>query len=607
MMFRLFFKDHKELLKTVTVRYKIIFAYLFIVIFLGFTESFGIALLFPISELIQNQEIVNQYTKIFFEYSGYNISSENLISIIFISAFLLFLISGVTQIISFNIAARLTDGLYSVWQQKIFKYYLNAKYSFLVNNMSGDLIQRLILHSESAVQVVLHVCMITKELILISFIIIILSSLSLKLTMYLILLGVLFTILSSIFGKLNIFKVANKVALHQKNAVSIATEAINSIKLIKSYSLEKTVSNRFSDEVTKRAKYLIYNQSFINAPGVVFRTITLLIMLSALLFITKSNYENTGQIISFFILFAGAGYRINGSIGTMNNSLLSMANVIPSLQIISRELSKHLINDESNENLKDDEIRYNSLIEFKKVFFSYEEEGPTILNDINLKIKKGSLLGIVGKSGSGKSTLIDLILKLYLPNTGNIFVDENDLKLINKKKWRKTLGYVGQNTQILSGNIYSNITFNYDDSISIDEDLKEAVRIANIDNYIMSLPDNFKTEISENGENISAGQKQRIAISRAIYLNPNILLFDEATSNLNPSSEEKIFSNLKSFCKKNNTTLVHVTHRTDLLKELDEIIFIDQGKIIVQGKHEKLLAESSEYLKFISNEEEKIL
>ena len=166
---------------------------------------------------------------------------------------------------------------------------------------------------------------------------------------------------------------------------------------------------------------------------------------------------------------------------------------------------------------------------------------------------------------------------------------------------------MGQNTQILSGNIYSNITFNYDDSISIDDGLKEAVRIANIDNYIMSLPDNFKTEISENGENISAGQKQRIAISRAIYLNPNILLFDEATSNLNPSSEEKIFNNLKSFCKKNNTTLVHVTHRKDLLKELDEIIFIDQGKIIVQGKHEKLLTESSEYLKFISNEEEKIL
>ena len=184
---------------------------------------------------------------------------------------------------------------------------------------------------------------------------------------------------------LSIVSGENRSQTFQKNAVSIATEAINSIKLIKSYSLEKTVSNRFSDEVTKRAKYLIYNQSFVNAPAVVFRTITLLIMLSALLFIAKSNYENTGQVISFLILFAGAGYRINGSIGTMNNSLLSIANVIPSLQIISRELSNHLINDESNENPKD-EIRYNSLIEFKKVFFSYEEEGPTILKDINFTL-----------------------------------------------------------------------------------------------------------------------------------------------------------------------------------------------------------------------------
>ena len=115
----------------------------------------------------------------------------------------------------------------------------------------------------------------------------------------------------------------------------------------------------------------------------------------------------------------------------------------------------------------------------------------------------------------------------------------------------------------------------------------------------MGLPDKLKTKINENGDNISAGQKQRIAISRAIYFNPDILLFDEATSNLNPSSEKKIFYNLRKFCKKNETTLIHVTHRVDLLSELDEIIFIKDGKIIGQGKHNNLLSVSNEYSDFI--------
>ena len=597
-MLKSFFKNHIEIIQTFKDRYKLISFYLCIVIFLGLSESFGIALLFPIAELIQNQEVINQYIIIFYNYTGYKISGENLILMIFMAAFFLFIAAGISQIISFNIAARLTDGLYSLWQQMIFSRYLNSKYSFFIENMSGDLVQRLVLHTEKAVQVVQHLCIIIKELILMGFIVLVLTSLSIKLTLLLITVGVLFTFVSIIFGKLNIFKAANNVAIHQQNAVSIAAESINSIKLIKAYSLEKIINSKFAHEISKRAKYLIYNQSFVNVPGVILRTLTLIIMLSALLFIAKSNFDNSSQIISFLVLFAGAGYRINGSIGAMNNSFLSLANVIPSLQIISNELNYEIKKIETIQ-IQDEKYKFNKLIEFDKVFFSYKKGTKKILSDINLQLIKGKLVGIVGESGSGKSTLIDLILKLYEPSEGNIYIDNKNLKSLNKKQWRNTLGYVGQETQILSGTIYSNITLNFEFDLDEDADVKESIRISDIEDFVMGLPDKLKTKINENGDNISAGQKQRIAISRAIYFNPDILLFDEATSNLNPSSEKKIFYNLRKFCKKNETTLIHVTHRVDLLSELDEIIFIKDGKIIGQGKHNNLLSESNEYSDFI--------
>jgi len=597
-MLSIFLNKHKGIIRTFRNKYKLIFSYIFIVIFLGLTESFGIALLYPISELIQNQEIVTKYSNILFMYSGYSISNDSLVLIIFALAFLLFFLSGSFQVLSFNISARLTDGLYSLWQKKIFKRYLNARYSFFIHNMSGDLVQRLILHSEKAVQIIPHLCLIIKELFLVSFIIIILSTLSLKLTFFLLILGSIFTGLSILFGKLNIFYASNKVALHQKDAVSIASESINSIKLIKAYTLEESTSNRFSNAISKRASYLIYNQSFVNAPGVMFRTLTLLIMLSALLFIAKSDYENINQLISFLILFAGASYKISGSIGALNNSFLSLANVIPSLKIISNELS-----DEKNNKKYEKKIlkkhTFNKNITFNNVKFSYEKSNSLILDDVNFTIKKGALIGIVGESGSGKSTIIDLLLKFYKVDEGDINIDNDNIKSIDKKCWRNSVGYVGQNTQILSGNIYSNISLNFLSEVSVDKKLLEAIRIADIEKFIMSLPNKFNTEINENGDNISAGQKQRIAISRAIYLRPEIILFDEATSNLNPSSEKKIFYQLKKFCKINDITLVHVTHRIDLLEELDEIIFIEEGRVIAQDSHLDLLTKSSKYSDFI--------
>ena len=168
-------------------------------------------------------------------------------------------------------------------------------------------------------------------------------------------------------------------------------------------------------------------------------------------------------------------------------------------------------------------IKFNDTILFKEVSFKYKFSNETILDKINLQIKKRSLVGIVGESGSGKSTIVDLILKLYEADSGQISIDNKDIKQVNSGSWRESISYVGQDIQILSGTILSNITLNFEDPLVKQQKLSEATDIADIEGYIMNLPNQYNTKISENGDNISAGQKQRIALARSFYHNRNIL------------------------------------------------------------------------------------
>lgn len=595
----LFFEKHKAIIETIKSSYKLIITYLILVVFLGITEGFGLALLFPIAELIQDNEIASQYINIFYEFTGYQISTQNLIYLIFIATFSLFLLSGILQLVSYRVIAMLLDGLYANWQRKIYGYYLNAKYSFFIDNMSGDLVQKLMLHSERGVQIVQHACVVIKELFILIFITIILFSISIKLTLLLGIVGIFFTLISIFFGRLNIFSASEKIALHQKNAVSLASESFSAIKLIKAYSLEKYFNIQFSNEIQKRTKYIISNNSLTNAPATILRTATLLIMLTALFIISNSSNINVSQSISFLILFAGAGYKLNTSVGTMNNSFLSMANVIPSLKIISEELSNYYNSPDVNKKTHTFK-ELEKAISFNEVSFKYIDTSKPVLNKINIQINKGSLVGIIGESGSGKSTIVDLILKLYDVCSGEIKIDNINIKQLNKSSWRNSISYVGQNTQILSGDIKSNITLNFDKKENINDKILEATNIADIDNFILGLEEKFLTKVNESGDNLSAGQKQRIAISRAIYRNPKIFLFDEATNNLNPTSEEKILNKFFDYLRKNNKTLIYVTHRIDILDKLDEIIFLNNGEISAKGKHHELISNNSDYKKFIN-------
>ena len=238
-------------------------------------------------------------------------------------------------------------------------------------------------------------------------------------------------------------------------------------------------------------------------------------------------------------------------------------------------------------------------ITLENVSFSYDgADRDYVLDDISLHIPQNKVTAIVGASGSGKTTLIKLLLGFYEPNKGSIKIGETPLTVINPHLWRSKSGSVMQDGFIFSDTIAQNIGVG-DDYVDI-EKLRHAVTVANIRDFIDSLPLGYNTKIGMEGNGISQGQRQRILIARAVYKNPEFIFLDEATNALDANNEKEIMKHLHEFYR--GKTVVVVAHRLSTVKDADKIVVLDQGKVAEEGTHETLTALKGKYYELVRNQ-----
>ncbi len=234
-------------------------------------------------------------------------------------------------------------------------------------------------------------------------------------------------------------------------------------------------------------------------------------------------------------------------------------------------------------------------IEFEKISFRYRPDGAEILRDLNLQIKSGEILGIVGRSGSGKSTLTKLVQRLYTPERGRVLVDGNDLALADPAWLRRQVGVVLQENVLLNQSIRANIAL-ADPGMPL-ENIMYAAKMAGAHDFIMELPEGYDTIVGEQGAGLSGGQRQRVAIARALVGNPRILILDEATSALDYESERAIMQNMQAICK--GRTVLIIAHRLSTVRMANRIIAMDKGSIVEEGTHEELLAKPDGYYRYL--------
>lgn len=317
------------------------------------------------------------------------------------------------------------------------------------------------------------------------------------------------------------------------------------------------------------------------------------------LFITTlCAYWVIGKQLDFGVMLS-----ISFMIGFLNNSIESIVDFFRSFQDAKLAIERM---DEIF--TREDEItQFNNLkkvkdvheIVVKNVSFKYPGTySPFVFNDISLNIPKGKITAIVGASGSGKTTLLKLLISYYLPTNGEIYVGDTKLEKMDSDNWRKNCGIVMQSGYIFSASIEENISLVNN---TIDYTLLEkACEIACIKESILAMPHKYKTKIGESGISLSGGQIQRLLIARAIYKNPKFIFFDEATSSLDANNERQIMKNLNNFFI--NKTVVIIAHRLSTVKNADQIIVLDNGKIAEIGNHQTLTKKRSKYYELVKNQ-----
>lgn len=373
---------------------------------------------------------------------------------------------------------------------------------------------------------------------------------------------------------------------------SYMVESLNGIQTVKAYNAERKVKLETEIKFVKLLKS-IFKLSWVSN------------MQSSL----KIFVELVGGVI---ILWVGGVSVINGemTIGALItfNSLLAyfldpvknLINLQPQMQtaVVAADRLGEILDLEAEKTEKESRkmapLTLAGDIQIRNLDFRYGTRRQ-VLSDINLTIKKGEKVAFVGESGSGKTTLSKLLLHLYSPEKGEILINGNNIEDIRLECLRERIAYIPQETFLFSGSIYDNLVLGMDD-VDMDN-VVEAAKLAQAHDFINELPLRYETRLEENGANLSGGQRQRLAIARAMLKKPDILILDEATSNLDSITERALDKTINEFSKE--MTTIFIAHRLSTIKDCDRIFVMDKGKIIEQGTHKELSESGGKYAELV--------
>jgi ABC-type multidrug transport system fused ATPase/permease subunit len=389
------------------------------------------------------------------------------------------------------------------------------------------------------------------------------------------------------YGLKYLRRYASRMQTAMADYTSIMQETILGIKVVKAYNAEETTNKKFASETTNYVSSAIKHQKIITIiPSI--NEIFLIIALCVVLYIGGSAVIVAKDMkADDLLLFLFSLVAIMSPIATIFNNVSLFQRGIVAAERVFDILDRKPSVETGNETISS----FNDSLEIKNVSFAYEEI-PVITN-ASVKINKTKKIAFVGSSGSGKSTMLDLIIRFYDPVEGEILIDGKNIRNIKLDSYRSLFGIVAQETMLFNDTVANNIKYGFE--IAIEEDIINSAKIADAYDFIMKMPQGFNTIIGDRGVKLSGGEKQRIAIARALIRNPYILVFDEATSSLDSESEKTVQEAINRSLK--DKTAIIVAHRLATIIDCDEILVFDEGKIAERGTHHELLSKNGIYKK----------
>ena len=508
--------------------------------------------------------------------------------VILCSVFLANLFRYFSAVILARVRVRVVTNL----RNSLFNKIINFKINFFTEKKKGDVISRVTSDIQQIENSVINsITVLFKEPALVIGLFFILSSISVKLTLYtIILIPIAGGAIAYIAKHLKIKAAFSQTALGNIN--NIINETLDGIRIIKLFTAQGKMRDKFDEEVKDygRQNLSMYKRFELSNPLSEFlsiATVAIILLIGGSMVLDNSSDISASEFIAFIIIFS----QVIPPAKTMTTAFNTVQRGLASAERVFEYIDKETIRESVSG--KREILDIKSSIEFKEVTFSYDDEN--VLEDISFEINKGEKIALVGPSGGGKSTIIDLLSKFYRVKKGKILIDGTDINDYDTNKLRNMIGIVTQESILFHDSIRNNISFG---DRNIDEKkIIESAKVANALKFIEGLEEKFDTVIGERGLKLSGGQRQRICIARAIYKDPPILIFDEATSSLDSESESSVQKAIEEVMK--NRTSIIIAHRLSTIKNVDKIIVIEGGKIIEVGRHEDLIKSNNVYSKFI--------
>ena len=566
---------------------------------MGVFEVIGVSAIVPFIAVIVSPEIIFENNYLFQVYSFLNFKNSTdfllflgvfLISTILISnlyqAAMIWFITYFSQMMNYRLSLRLLE------------HYLSQPYDFFLTRNSSDLSQTILAEVGRVTMGVIMQSLqgLSKILIVIYLIALLIYVNPMIAFSSALFLGGIYSIIYTFFKKkLNLTGIQQSEA--QFAIFKAINEAMSGIKDVKLKGREQEFTNRFSLPAKNIATIISQKVLIASLPKyflevVAFGGITAIII--SLISIEEGSSSSLFPIISLYVMI---GYRLLPAFQQIYTSFTEIRFNLPAFDNLavefskSKSIKKSLVNQVS--------ISFRDKLELNKISFEYESAQTSVLNELDLTISHNSTVGLIGATGSGKTTLIDIVLGLIVPDSGKITVDGVEINTTNKFGWQQKIGYVPQSIYLTDDTILSNIAFAVPfDEIKM-EQVVQAAKMANLDSFIKTLPDQYETFVGERGLRLSGGQKQRIGIARALYHDPSILILDEATSSLDGITEEVIIEAINNLSHKK--TIIMIAHRLSTLKDCDIIHLMDNGKVIASGTFNYLMDNNEQFRKMAKN------
>ncbi|MBD3272731.1 ATP-binding cassette domain-containing protein [Candidatus Dependentiae bacterium] len=537
-------------------------------VFVSFLETFSISLVMVFASIATNFGVINSNK--YYNYLYKILGCSNQINFVILFGLLLILFyffrAFVITIFTYGMN-RFSQGRQRHFALRFFQNYLNFKYKEFTSKNSSRISKVILGDTADLTSILDSLLQITAESLNVIFIYSALLFVNWKMTLVLsFLLCIKVLLIVSFFSTR--LKSAGKIR-HKLNIAALRTytESFWNFKLIKLFSTQDIVLKRFNKASSELVKANTLNAVLQNAPRLILETIGFSILIAAIVYVVYM-YHNATAVIPTISMYAFAFYRFLPSLNKIIAAYNKISFLKPTLDSVQEYLGYEL------EYLDDKKINFKNSILLNNLNFEYDSKNK-VLSKVNIKIKKGERTAFIGESGAGKSTIVDIIMGLYKPTDGNIFIDNQILTNKNVKSWRNKIGYIPQQIYLFDGTVAENVILGrqYNKKRVI-----ESLKKANIYNFL-STKDGINTKVGESGILLSGGQKQRVAIARALYSDPDVLVLDEATSALDNQTEEKIMNEIYSINK--DKTLIVIAHRLSTVERCDTIYKIDKRNIFL--------------------------